>query len=100
MPDQGGQAGWVIKLMNGEVTGTSCAYGFVFSPEFTNLNLDNSDFVKYMYKAFFGREADEDGLNYWVGKLDNGTATREDIFAGFSGSAEFANLCAGYGINA
>ncbi len=100
LPDQGGQAGWVQKLMSGEVTGTTCAYGFVFSEEFTNLNLDNSDFVKYMYKAFFGREADEEGLNYWVEQLNNGTATREDIFAGFSGSAEFANLCAGYGINA
>ncbi|MCQ2481862.1 MAG: DUF4214 domain-containing protein [Clostridia bacterium] len=39
-------------------------------------------------------------MNYWVEQLNNGTATREDIFAGFSGSAEFANLCAGYGINA
>ncbi len=100
LPDMGGQAGWVMKLMNGEVSGTTCAYGFVFSPEFITMNLDNVNFVNYMYKAFFGREADQDGLNYWVEQLDNGTATREDIFAGFSGSAEFANLCASYGISA
>ncbi len=100
LPDMGGQAGWVIKLMNGEVSGSSCAYGFVFSPEFTELNLDNTDFVKYMYRAFFGREADDAGLNYWVGQLEDGTATREDVFAGFTGSAEFVELCASYGINA
>ncbi|MCQ2483167.1 MAG: DUF4214 domain-containing protein [Clostridia bacterium] len=98
LPDMGGQAGWVQKLLNGEVTGTTCAYGFVFSPEFVNLNLDNTNFVKYMYNAFFGREADAEGLNYWVEQLDAGTASREDVFAGFSGSAEFANLCSNYGI--
>ncbi len=59
----------------------------------------NVDFVKYMYAAFFGREADEEGLNYWVNMLSTGTASREDIFNGFSGSPEFANLCASYGIN-
>ncbi len=100
LPDMGGQAGWVIKLMNGEVTGSSCSYGFVFSPEFMNLGLNNTDYVKYMYRAFFGREADEEGLNYWVSQLDGGTATRENVFAGFTGSAEFINLCASYGINA
>ncbi len=100
LPDQGGQAGWVMKLTCGEATGSSAAYGFVFSQEFINLGLSNSDYVQYMYRAFFGREADSDGLNYWVGKLDAGTAGREDVFSGFSGSTEFANLCASYGINA
>ncbi len=100
LPDQAGQVGWVMKLMNGEVTGSSCSYGFVFSPEFVNMNLDNTDFVKYMYNAFFGREADEEGLNYWVDMLNGETATREDVFNGFTGSVEFANLCTRYGINA
>ncbi len=100
LPDQAGQAGWVQKLMNGEATGSSCSYGFVFSPEFIILDLDNTDFVKHMYSAFFGREADEGGLNYWVEQLDEQTISREDVFAGFSGSPEFINLCASYGINA
>lgn len=99
LPDMIGQSGWVMKLMNGEVTGSTCSYGFVFSSEFIDLKLDNSDFVKYMYNAFFGREADEVGLNYWVDQLNAGTAGREDVFNGFTGSPEFANLCAGYGIN-
>ncbi|MCQ2534704.1 MAG: DUF4214 domain-containing protein [Clostridia bacterium] len=99
LPDMGGQAGWVLKLMNGEVSGTSAAYGFVFSPEFIGKNPSNEAFVNYMYAAFFGREADEAGFNAWVDVLNNG-GSYEDVFAGFSGSAEFANLCASYGIQA
>ncbi|MCQ2534698.1 MAG: DUF4214 domain-containing protein [Clostridia bacterium] len=99
LPDMGGQAGWVLKLMNGEVSGTSAAYGFVFSPEFIGKNPSNEAFVNYMYAAFFGRAADEAGFNAWVDVL-NGGGSYEDVFAGFSGSAEFANLCASYGIQA
>ncbi|MCQ2534701.1 MAG: DUF4214 domain-containing protein [Clostridia bacterium] len=99
LPDMGGQAGWVLKLMDGDVSGTSAAYGFVFSPEFIGKNPSNEAFVNYMYAAFFGREADEAGFNAWVDVLNNG-GSYEDVFAGFSGSAEFANLCASYGIQA
>lgn len=99
LPDIAGQSGWVMKLQSGEVSGSTCAYGFVMSPEFINLGLNDTDYVCYMYRAFFGREADEEGLNYWVGQLETGTAAREDIFAGFSGSLEFSILCASYGIN-
>ncbi len=100
LPDMAGQNGWTMQLINGEVTGSTVAFGFVFGPEFIALNLDNTDYVKYMYRAFFGREADEEGLVYWVDMLETGTASREDVFSGFTGSAEFVNLCASYGINA
>ncbi|MCQ2483659.1 MAG: DUF4214 domain-containing protein, partial [Clostridia bacterium] len=98
LPDQEGHAYWVTQLLNKEISGSGCAFGFVFSPEFTGRDFSNSYFVSYMYRAFFGREADEDGLVYWVEMMDNG-ATREDIFNGFVGSPEFANLCASYGID-
>ena len=96
-PDIGGQSGWVDKLIGGEVTGTTCAYGFVFSPEFIGQEPTNEEFVAYMYRAFFGREPDLEGFTSWVMMLYEG-ASYEDVFAGFSGSAEFANLCGSYGI--
>ncbi|MCQ2533770.1 MAG: leucine-rich repeat protein [Clostridia bacterium] len=99
IPDQDGQAGWALKLLNGEVSGSTCAYGFIFGPEFTGRGLDNVAFVSYMYQAFFGREADSAGLTQWVYELDNG-GSREEVYKGFAGSAEFANLCASYGITA
>ncbi len=100
LPDQGGQAGWVQKLLSGETTGTDCSYGFVFSPEFVELELSNEDYVSYMYRAFFGREADKEGLTYWVNLLYSGTTSRLDVFNGFAGSIEFDALCLSYGIHA
>ena len=61
--------------------------------------LSNEEFVVYMYKVFFDREADEAGFNLWFGVLNNG-GSYEEVFNGFTGSPEFANLCASYGINA
>ncbi len=98
LPDMEGQSGWVLQLIQGKVTGTSCSYGFVFSPEFMGQGMTNEEFVAYMYRAFFGREPDTDGFNSWVTKLNNG-ASYEEVFFGFTGSAEFFILCASYGIN-
>ena len=97
LPDMGGQAGWVLQLMEGKVTGTSLSFGFVFSPEFMGQGMTNEEFVAYMYRAFFGREPDIEGFNSWVTKLNKG-ASYEEVFLGFSGSAEFYNLCSSFGI--
>ncbi len=99
LPDMAGQSGWVTKLINGEVTGTEAAFGFAFSQEFINVEKTPEEFVRYMYSAFFGREADSEGLNGWVEAINNGK-TFEEVFAGFSGSTEFMILCAEYGITA
>lgn len=98
-PDIESQIGWVQKLVSGEVSGTQISYGFIFSPEFVNRNLSNEEYVAYLYRAFFGREPDLDGFNGWVNDLYSGVKTREEVFSGFTGSAEFYNLCAEYGIN-
>ncbi|MBR0085231.1 MAG: N-acetylmuramoyl-L-alanine amidase, partial [Lachnospiraceae bacterium] len=50
-----------------------------------------------MYKAFFDREPDAAGKEYWIGKLKD-KATRGFIFDGFTGSVEFRRLCKKYGI--
>ncbi len=96
-PEQSGLDGWAQKLLNKEATGCSIAYGFVFSPEFIEKDPSNGEYVKYMYDAFFGREADEGGYNYWVDLLDKG-ATKESVFCGFANSQEFSNLCKDYGV--
>ncbi len=97
LPDLEGQALWVLQLLNGQASGSTVAFGFVFSPEFVNNNYDNGTYVELLYKAFFNREADEGGYNAWVDQLNAGMS-REEVFAGFSNSAEFINLCASYGI--
>ncbi|MCD8069474.1 MAG: DUF4214 domain-containing protein [Lachnospiraceae bacterium] len=96
-PDEEGKADWVSRLESGEETGSSAAYGFIFSAEFQNYNYCNTDYVKQLYRAFMGREYDEEGLNSWVAALESGS-TREEVFNGFSQSDEFRNLCGTYGI--
>ena len=96
-PDEQGLNGWTNQLVNKEATGCSVAFGFVFSPEFVGKNPSNKDFVNYMYAAFFGREADQGGLNYWVDFLNKG-ASKEEVFAGFANSQEFSNLCKKYNV--
>ncbi len=97
--DTAGIANWTNALINGTKSGGEVAYGFVTSKEFTNRDLNNAAFINTMYKAFFDRDADAAGYNDWYNKLQNGTASREQVVAGFVNSGEFHNLCAKYGIN-
>lgn len=95
--DKEGQKYWCEQLISLKATGISVAYGFISSPEFQNKKCTNEQYVKYMYKAFFGREADAAGLKYWVDLLNSGK-TRDDVFAGFANSKEFEDLCSNNGI--
>ena len=71
--------------------------GFFHSPEFLNKKLNNSDYVKTLYRTFFDREYDQSGYDYWMAKLARGTS-RDEVLRGFSRSAEFANLKKTYGL--
>ncbi len=97
IPDAAGLEDWTKQLKYGDRTGTTAAYGFVFSQEFRNHNYCNQCYVEHLYLAFMGREADAAGLADWVNKLNHGV-TREEVFNGFAMSAEFKNLCGSYGI--
>lgn len=76
---------------------TIATNGFMHSQEFYNRGLNDSDFVKTMYRTFFDREYDGAGYNDWMGRLSAG-ASRDEVIAGFAGSQEFRNLMASYGL--
>ncbi len=88
---------WTDVLSGGNATGTEAARSFFFGGEFTSQNISNEEYVARLYRTFMGREADSDGLNYWVTKLQNGSS-RESVFNGFATSAEFITLCNQAGI--
>ncbi len=96
-PDLTGLEAWTNQLKTGNEAGISAAYGFIFSQEFLEKNLCNEDYVKQLYEAFLGREADAAGLAAWVSVLEAGR-TREHVFNGFALSVEFAEFCDAYGI--
>ncbi len=95
--DQGGQNYWAEGLINGKLTGLSCATNFIKSSEYEALNLSDEEYVKNLYLAFMGREYDRGGLDYWLGVLKSGK-TRDYVFRGFAYSPEFKDICNSYGI--
>ena len=95
--EEGGLNYWALSLTNQERSGYAAACEFFGSDEFKSQNFDNTEFLKRVYLTFMLREADTDGLNYWLGRMNNGT-TREQVLAEFAYSKEFTELCNKYGI--
>ena len=95
--DREGQKNWVEKLITKQISGTECARSFIQSTEYVNKGLYDDNYVENLYLAMMGRSSDEEGKWNWVDALENGM-TRDEVFAGFANSQEFANLCAKYKI--
>ncbi len=98
--DQNGLDYWTNIIRNdssrGNVLNVSLD-GFLHSQEFQSFNLNNEEYVKVLYRTFMGREAEQDGLNYWVNKLNSGVS-RDEVAGGFAYSEEFNGIMATYGL--
>jgi len=82
---------WSNRLNSGEKTPENIVKFFFFSDEFKAQNVNNTEFVKRAYRAIMGREAKNEGLDFWVGEL-NGGKTREFVIDEFLKSEEFENI--------
>ena len=71
--------------------------GFLHSNEFLEKNLNDTEYVKVLYRTFLDREAEPAGLQHWLDELAAGK-TRDSIAREFSISNEFSNIMASYGI--
>lgn len=90
--DEAGLADWTGRLSSKAENGGQVAAGFLFSDEFQNRQLSDTQYVDILYKVFLGREADDAGRQYWIDKLENGMS-RLFVMNGFSGSEEFSAIC-------
>ncbi len=97
-PDEAGLAGWVEQLTTGQMNGAQIAEAFVFSNEMLTKNLPDEEFIKVLYRAMMGREADATGLAGWMNELANDYSTRSEVTKAFVESAEFTAICESYGI--
>ncbi len=86
--DQDGLTNWTEILTSGQMTPEQVANSFFSSEEFENRNLDGEELVKILYRVYIGREADQEDLNTWVEKLNNGTKLQE-LVKTFSKTKEF-----------
>jgi len=97
--DDRGREKWDRDLIFQTKTAADVAKGFVFSAEFENKNTDDDAYLATLYKAFFNREADAKGIEYWLERIDGGLS-REEVLDGFLYSDEFVTLSNDYGIKA
>ena len=90
-PDADGLKYWIDQFSSGRNTKRVVAQSFLASAEFTERygsNVSDETYVNNLYKNVLGRDADTDGLNYWVGNLSSGIETRYEALLGFAESAE------------
>lgn len=92
-----GVENWANALKAGTRTGAEIVSGFINSQEFANRRQSNEEVVTILYRAMMGREPDSGGKATWLSVLDSG-CSYDYIVDGFSGSQEFGNICASYGI--
>ena len=91
-----GKAYWCEKVKDGTYDGAYCARFFLTSPEFLGKNKTEGEFVDTLYRTFFGREADDEGRNFWIKKIHE--SSKEAVIEGFINSEEWCNICASYGV--
>ena len=90
-PDSDGLEYWIDQFSSGRNTRRVVAQSFLGSAEFTEKygsNVSDETYVNNLYKNVLGRDADTEGLNYWVGNLSSGLETRYEALLGFAESAE------------
>ena len=95
--EEAGLNDWSGAIARGEKSAESVAQSFFHSDEFQNKGYDDTDYIKVLYRTFLGREYDDEGLQYWLNELSQGQS-RDEVMQGFSGSQEFHNIMASYGL--
>ena len=99
-PELGGLGYWIDRADKG-LSGESMASEFVYQEEFKNLygitNLfdhyatgnDLVGMIKAIYKNVFNRDADQGGLDFYVGMITSHERTLERVLAEFADSPEY-----------
>ena len=95
--DASGLNHWCNQILTKKMTPVQVAESFIYSKEFTDKNLSNTEYIKVLYRTFMGREADSAGLNYWLGRLNKGDS-RKTVLKAFAGCQEFKNIVKSFGL--
>ena len=90
--DSEGREYWAGLLANFDTTGEAVGVEFFLSPEMESYNLSNKEFVNRLYLTFMDREADNDGMTFWIDQLEKGHS-RKEVVLGFTRSPEFEEKC-------
>ena len=98
--DADGLAYWYDIVKNRTLTPAQVANYFAISDESSAKYPENGDYVAMLYRLYMeDREYDQEGYDYWVSLLDEGTLTREQVNYYFGISPEFQAIVASYNLD-
>ncbi len=98
LPDDSGFTFWVGQFRAAQCQGAGAvtaqadaiSSAFVNGGEYAGRNRTNAQYVGDLYNAFLRRGGDLAGVRYWIGQLDSGAQTREQLRQAFIASPEFS----------
>ncbi len=97
--DTEGFYNWVCAIASKVVTADEAAMNFFGSQEYTLKNTNGETFVRDLYCVFMDREADAEGLAYWISCIEDYGMTRDWVAEQFADSYEFYLIMQNYGVN-
>jgi hypothetical protein len=97
LPDDGGYIFWLANMQEAQCTGEAAvrdltsqiALLFITSPGYTAKGRSNSEFLEDIYDAIQKRAPDLSGHLFWLGLLNSGALSREEVLQEFVNSVEF-----------
>lgn len=89
-PDVDGMKYWRNELVSRNQTPTQVMRFFLTSPELEQRHLSDADYLTILYRVFFDREPDPDGMAYWLGQIK--TEGRAQVAEGFLWSEEWTDM--------
>ena len=95
--DAAGLEHYVRSIASGQQTCAQACMSLFQSPEFSNAWHSNEVFLQIAYRACMGREADADGMAYWLDTLNSGVS-RSDVLSILTASDEFNAMLQGFGL--
>lgn len=87
--DSAGVDYWTNEVQAGRLTVAQVGQSFFDQPEVINkyANLDNTAFIKSVYLNVLGREAEQDGINYWKTQLDSNAVSKDRFIEAINNGA-------------
>lgn len=91
VPDEGGFSFWMTEYSTGGWSLPAMSTFFSQSPEFQEMygNVSDAEFINLIYNNIFGRQADEGGRDYWLGRMQAEGLDRGTVMLYFSESPEY-----------
>lgn len=96
-PDIPGLNGWCDQINSGDIVAATLIDNFIRSREYGSMGKSAGEMIDDLYLAMLGRGADGDGRDHWISVYGKGVS-ESYMVEQFTGSDEYKNLCATYGI--